>query len=318
MNNFKRGYGFRPSDEELIEHLRNTTLSGTGTLGIYLYPECKRRKINEGNNNGKRKPLINRATKNGKWKPSGDPRKNKYVLGKLMIQSEPITNKSSSKGQQLPPQVHIDFHDQLEMEVSDDIYDWVQNQSTISHEQPNEFASSSPVDNYCTTYPEEVISNRDNFVNDYQVSQVQLPSNLENYVADDAVLQNLQVRYMITISTPEVPNINVGAENQLNADQYDNSYQNLVSFHNNETYPVPSSDSNNHPIAAEISHMKVFAKHNLHRMGRSLEDFEFRQLIELFGDIVTCSKIQYLQTGKLAKSTRKPWDTGNTLKTKKP
>ncbi|OMO87965.1 No apical meristem (NAM) protein, partial [Corchorus capsularis] len=215
MNKFKRGYGFRPSDEELIEHLRNRALSGIGCdysvqeitdLGVdicnwdpwdlpgltnmvtstdrtwyffypitYKYPECKRRKIND----GKRKPLINRATKNGKWKPSGDPRKNKYVLGKLMIQSEPITNKSSSKGQQLPPQVHIDFHDQLD--------DWVQNQSSIS-EQPNEFASSSPVDN-CTTYPEEIRSNRDNFVNDYQVSQVQLPSNLENYVADDAVLQ---------------------------------------------------------------------------------------------------------------------------------
>ncbi|KAK6255460.1 NAC domain - like 10 [Theobroma cacao] len=107
MNNSSKGFGFRPSDEELIGHLRNRILPGGGyfvqditDLGIdickwepwdlpglimkissdsvwyffypvtYKNPKSKPKTMNKVN--GKRKP-INRATKEGKWKPSGNP-----------------------------------------------------------------------------------------------------------------------------------------------------------------------------------------------------------------------------------------------------
>ncbi|XP_021291301.1 NAC domain-containing protein 91-like isoform X2 [Herrania umbratica] len=246
MNNFSKGYGFRPSDGELIGHLRNRTLLGGDyfvqditDLGIdickwepwdlpglsmatssdpvwyFLYPvtyknpKTKPKMMNKVN--GKRKP-INRATNEGKWKPSGNPVKvrasdsNKEIGIKRHLYfftsavNEKNDNKSKAKTTNsyhnktpwvlyeyeltdVHPnlQVQLGFDQPLvEMEVSNG-YDWMQNQSSVSEQVP--------VDNY-ETYPEERCD-----VNDYEVSN--LPCTFENYVAHDAIPQNLQVDYPV-------------------------------------------------------------------------------------------------------------------------
>ncbi|XVF29476.1 hypothetical protein REPUB_Repub15cG0124400 [Reevesia pubescens] len=208
-----------------------------------------------------------------------DPSQNKYFLGKLMMKQSEPTNISSSKGetsQQLPsnylgndhipaPEVQLDFCQEplVEMEVSNDYYDGIQNQTSISEQAIDQFVNPYPEESFCEDpHPTcEVLSTlirkshsfvpqKDVGLGRYSIANAEnevasnlQPSNLENYGADYATPQ-LDYRNLIT--EPEVPDIRFGAENQLYTNQHDHPFQNSVPIDNDET-----ERSKQHNIVAE-------------------------------------------------------------------
>ncbi|XVF29475.1 hypothetical protein REPUB_Repub15cG0124300 [Reevesia pubescens] len=154
-----------------------------------------------------------------------DPSQNKYFLGKLMMKQSEPTNISSSKGetsQQLPsnylgndhipaPEVQLDFNQEplVEMEVSNDYYDEIQNQTSISEQANDQFVNPYPEEVFCevphptcellstlTRNSHGFVPQKDVGLGRYSIANAENevvsnlgPSKLQNYVADYATPQ---------------------------------------------------------------------------------------------------------------------------------
>ncbi|MBA0764557.1 hypothetical protein Gotri_013898 [Gossypium trilobum] len=308
MNNPKlKGYGFKPSDQILIDYLRDRTLFGRDYLvqdiidlshdicsydpwdlpgcdsvtpndserffiypKMYKYANSKSKVIGTPTgqvpNSDQRQPMINRATKNGKWKVSGvrvnvkSSDETKQVIGiktRLYFRHNSCPNKTSCV-----------LH-QFELVGIDPCQDKYFLGKVIMKEfKPTNISSNNINDRISIPKvrvelgPEPLVETE--VTNEYEWTQSEQTNEFispcpvfdnENFIDDgNEVISNHQSQInMELIRSLEVPNIGIEDQNQ--------SYQN-IGIDNDRT--VPDEGSNQHNIVAVAENESSMLPSNLH------------------------------------------------------